>query len=177
MKGRFPKPPSVKGARINDRIRVPQIRLVGPDGSQMGVMIPSKALEIAKQHNLDLVEVAPTARPPVCRVMDYSKYKYEQAKKGKEAKKHQKSTHLKEIRVRPRIEDNDYQTKMRNIQRFLSRGDHVRISLRFRGREMAHQEFGRQLLDRLTKDLAEVAQVERTPLQEGRVISMTFSPK
>lgn len=163
--------------RINERIRIPQIRVIGAAGEQLGVMNPAEALRLAHEASLDLVEVAAAAHPPVCRIMDFSKYKYEQAKKGKEARKHQRSTHLKEIRVRPHIEDHDYHTKLRFLEKFLKRGDKVKVTLVFRGREMAHQEFGKRVLDRFIADLAPTGLVERAPVHEGRMIFLTFAPK
>jgi len=163
--------------RVNERIRFPQIRVIGVVGEQLGVMNPTEGMRLAREAGFDLVEVAPAARPPVCRIMDFSKYKYEQAKKSKEARKHQRSTHLKEIRVRPHIEDHDYLTKFRALEKFLKRGDKVRLTLVFRGREMAHQEFGKRVLDRFIADLAPQAIVERAPVQEGRMIFLTFAPK
>lgn len=153
------------------------MRLIGVDGEQLGVVSNLDAMSRAREAGLDLVEVAAAARPPVCRIMDFSKYKYEQAKKGKEARKHQRSTHLKEIRVRPRIGEHDYLTKLRFVEKFLKRGDKVKVTLVFRGREMAHQEFGKRILDRFITDLAPTALVERTPVQEGRLIFMTFAPR
>ncbi|MBI4314202.1 MAG: translation initiation factor IF-3 [Candidatus Omnitrophica bacterium] len=163
--------------RVNERIRVPQIRLIGAGGEQLGIVNPQEGMRIARENTLDLVEVAPAARPPVCRVMDFSKYKYEQAKKSKEARKHQRSTHLKEIRVRPHIEDHDYHTKLKFLEKFLKRGDKVKVTLVFRGREMAHQEFGKRVLDRFMTDLSPLANVEKAPIQEGRMIFLTFAPK
>lgn len=178
MRDRFlPKKPDPNEPRVNERIRIPQIRVIGATGDQLGVMSPPEALRLAREQGLDLVEVAPQARPPVCRIMDFSKYKYEQAKKGKEARKHQRSTHLKEIRVRPHIENHDYLTKLRALEKFLKRGDKVKLTLLFRGREMAHQEFGKRVLDRFIADLTPIAVVERAPIQEGRMIFLTFGPK
>ncbi len=171
------KPQDPKEPRVNERIRIPQVRLIGAAGEQLGVVNTADALRMAREATLDLVEVASAARPPVCRIMDFSKYKYEQAKRGKEARKHQRSTHLKEIRVRPRIEEHDYHTKLRFLEKFLKRGDKVKLTLVFRGREMAHQEFGRRVLDRFIADLAPMALVERAPMHEGRMIFMTFAPK
>lgn len=151
--------------------------MIGANGEQLGIMNPAEALRLAREAALDLVEVAPMAKPPVCRIMDFSKYKYEQAKKGKEARRHQRSIHLKEIRVRPRIEEHDYQTKLRALEKFLKRGDKVKLTLVFRGREMAHQEFGKRVLDRFIVELAPRAVVERAPIQEGRMIFLTFAPK
>ena len=126
---------------------------------------------------MDLVEVAPGVKPPVCRIMDYSKYKYDQEKKEKLAKKHQKKTHLKEIKLRPKIEEHDYQVKLKHTEHFLTRGDKVKVTLTFRGREMAHQELGRRVLDRFAKDLVNIGQLERAPIAEGRFINMIFAPK
>ncbi len=126
---------------------------------------------------MDLVEVAPEAKPSVCRIMDYSKYKYDQEKKEKLAKKHQKKVHLKEIKLRPKIEEHDYQVKLRSLERFLTRGDKVKVTLGFRGREMAHQELGRRILDRFIKDATNIGQVEKAPVTEGRFINLTFTPK
>ena len=171
------KPQDPKEPRVNERIRIPQVRLIGANSEQLGIVSTPDALRLAREASLDLVEVAAAARPPVCRIMDFSKYKYEQAKKGKEARKHQRSTHLKEIRVRPRIEEHDYHTKLRFLEKFLKRGDKVKLTLVFRGREMAHQEFGRRVLDRFIADLSPTALVERAPMQEGRMIFLTFAPK
>ena len=126
---------------------------------------------------MDLVEVAPQAKPPVCRIMDFSKYKYEQEKKEKTAKKQQKKVHLKEVKFRPKIEEHDYQVKLKALSRFLARGDKVKVTLTFRGREMAHQELGRRILDRFIKDSADIAQVERGPVTEGRFTNLIFAPK
>lgn len=171
------KPQDPKEPRVNERIRIAQVRLIGANGEQLGVVATPDAMRLAREASLDLVEVAAAARPPVCRIMDFSKYKYEQAKKSKEARKHQRSTHLKEIRVRPRIEEHDYHTKLKHLEKFLKRGDKVKLTLVFRGREMAHQEFGKRVLDRFITDLAPTALVERAPIQEGRMIFLTFAPK
>jgi len=162
--------------RVNDRIRVREVRLVGAEGQQEGVVPIETALKKASEIGLDLVEVAPLANPPVCRVMDYAKYRYEQKRQERENRHHQRSAHLKELRFRPQIDEHDYQTKMRSLLKFLKRGDKVKLTIVFRGREMAHQEFGHRLLDRLKTDLAQVAQVERAPLQEGRFVFMTVAP-
>ncbi len=140
-------------------------------------MSVESALKDAAEAGLDLVEVAPLANPPVCRIMDYAKYRYEQEKQERESRLHQRHAHLKELRFRPQIDEHDYQTKLRSLMKFLQRGDKVKVTLMFRGREMAHQEFGHQLLDRLQKDIAPLAQVERAPLQEGRFIFMTVAPR
>ena len=143
----------------------------------MGIASVEEGLRQAQASGLDLVEVAPTVRPPVCRIMDYSKYKYDQEKKEKQAKKHQKRMRLKEIKLRPKIEEHDYQVKMKHVERFLSRGDKVKVTLTFRGREMAHQELGRRVVDRFIKDLANTGQVEIGPITEGRFINTVFAPK
>ncbi len=163
--------------RINDRIRVREVRLIGANGQQAGIVAIDQALKAAQEANLDLVEVAPLATPPVCRVMDYAKYRYEQARQEREGRHHQRHSHLKELRFRPQIDEHDYQTKLRSLLKFLKRGDKVKVTLVFRGREMAHQEFGHRLLERLREDIAQVAQVERAPAQEGRFVFMTVAPK
>ncbi|MBI3615116.1 MAG: translation initiation factor IF-3 [Candidatus Omnitrophica bacterium] len=163
--------------RVNDRIRVREVRLVSADGAQAGVVPVEEALKAAREANLDLVEVAPLASPPVCRVMDYAKYRYEQARQERESRQHQRHSHLKELRFRPQIDEHDYQTKLRSLVKFLKRGDKVKVTLVFRGREMAHQEFGHRLVQRLQTDIADVAQVERAPMQEGRFVFLTVAPK
>ena len=162
--------------RVNERIRVREVRLVSADGTQVGVVPIQEALKSASESGLDLVEIAPAANPPVCRVMDYSKYRYEQEKQERESRQHQRQ-HLKELRFRPQIDDHDYQTKLRSLLKFLERGDKVKVTLVFRGREMTHQEFGHRLLDRLKEDIAGIAAVERAPVQEGRFVYMTVIPK
>lgn len=151
--------------------------MVGVDGSQGGVVSIDAALKAAAEAGLDLVEVAPQAVPPVCRVMDYAKYRYEQERQERESRHRQRYAHLKELRFRPQIDDHDYQTKLRSLMKFLKRGDKVKLTLVFRGREMAHQEFGHRLLERLKADIANVAQIERAPIQEGRFLFMTVAPK
>ena len=163
--------------RVNDRIRAKEVRLIGPEGQQVGIVAIAEALKKAAEATLDLVEIAPQANPPVCRVMDYQKYLYAKEKQERENRQHQRQTQLKELRFRPQIDDHDYQTKLKNLVKFLKRGNKVKVTLVFRGREMAHQEFGRRLLDRLQVDIAEVAAVERAPMQEGRFIFMTLTPK
>ena len=165
-----------KFIRINNSIRASQIRLIGPDGEQFGVVPLSKGLELANEHELDLVEVAATAHPPVCRVMDFAKFKYDQEKKEREAKHHQKQVRIKEIRVKPNIEDHDYQIKLRHSVDFLQDGDKVKVSLIFRGREMAHKELGQRIIDRFIADLSNAGQLEKSPALEGRIISMVFAP-
>lgn len=163
--------------RINQRIRIKEVRLIGPDGEQMGVVATRDALQKAQDVSLDLVEVAAGANPPVCRIMDYSKFKYEQEKQAREARKHQKIVHLKEIKIKPHIEEHDYQVKLQHLKRFLSRGDKAKITMVFRGREMSHQEIGRKILDRVVSDLADVAEVEKGPTREGRSIQVYFMPR
>jgi translation initiation factor IF-3 len=153
------------------------LRVVGPKGEQMGVMSVNRALEMASQHELDLVEVAPGAVPPVCRIMDFAKYKYDQEKKEREMKKHQKQGQLKEIRVKPHIEEHDYQVKLKQLLVFLKKKDKVKISLFFRGREMAHQDIGKHVIDRFMTDINPVGQVEKGPMMEGRVLTLTVAPK
>ncbi len=166
-----------KYIRINERIRVPQVRVIGPEGGQLGVMTVQKAMEIANQNELDLVEVAASASPPVCRIIDYSKFKYDQEKKEREAKKHQKQGKLKEIRLKPNIDDHDYQTKLKQAVAFLSKRDKVKVSLFFRGRQMEHLDLGRKIIDRFVTDTQHNAQLEKNPSLEGRVISLVLSPK
>lgn len=163
--------------RINERIRAKEIRVIGESGEQIGVISVVEGLRLAKEGGLDLVEVAPMAKPPVCRIMDYSKYKYDQEKKERIARKKQRVVHIKEIRLKPNIEEHDYQTKLHHLIRFLERGDKAKVTLMFRGREMAHVDAGRQLMDRLMKDLSEVAEVERPPVLEGRFLVMQLTPK
>src|SRR5215204_480168 len=162
--------------RINERIRVPQVRLVGEDGNQIGVVDTQQALRYAQERDLDLVEVAPEARPPVCRVLDYSKYKYEQAQKLKQARKHQQQITIREIKFRPKIAENDYNTQKSHVERFLRHKDKVKITIMFRGREVTHPERGVMILDRLAEELAELAVVEQRPLQDGRNMTMMLGP-
>jgi translation initiation factor IF-3 len=170
------RPPERDQTRINDRIRVPEVRLVGEDGKQIGVIKTSEALAYAQERDLDLVEVAPDARPPVCRVLDYSKFKYEQAQKQKAARKHQQQITIREIKFRPKIAQNDYDTKKGHVQRFLLGKDKVKVTIMFRGREVTHPERGVALLDKLAGELAEIAVIEQTPLQDGRNMTMMLAP-
>ena len=163
--------------RINNRIRVREVRVVGEAGEQLGVLVTAEALKRAEEAGLDLVEVAPTAAPPVCRIMDYSKYKYEQEKREKEARKKQKVVHLKEIRLSPKIGEHDYQFKLRNLEEFLKRGDKVKITMMFKGREMAHVDLGRKILDRLSSDISQIGEIEEPARQEGRFINMVIRAK
>jgi len=161
---------------VNERIRIPEIRLVDQDGKQVGVVSTNEARKIAEEAGLDLVEVAPTARPPVCRIMDFGKYKYEQAKKTRVSRKRQHQVVLKEIKLRPKIEKHDYEFKKRHIVEFLDHGDKVKVTLQFRGREMAHADLGRKLLEQLSEELKDVAKVEAPPRQEGRMMILLLAP-
>jgi translation initiation factor IF-3 len=162
--------------RTNERIRVPEVRVVGEDGAQVGVMRTDEALRYAQSRDLDLVEVAPEARPPVCRVLDYSKYKYEQAQKVKAAKKHQQQIVIREIKFRPKIAEHDYSTKKGHVERFLRHKDKVKITIMFRGREVTHPERGTMILDRLAEELAEISQIEQRPNLDGRNMTMMLGP-
>lgn len=153
------------------------MRLIGPDGDQLGIVPTDQALEKAREYGLDLVEVAPTSRPPVCRILDYGKFKYELAKKDRLAKKKQHSFHLKEMRYRPKIDQHDFDFKTRHVREFLEAGSKVKVFVMFRGREMAHTEFGRKVLDRVAEQLAEISLVENPPKLEGRTMTMVLSPK
>lgn len=166
-----------KFIRINERIFAAQVRLVGPEGNQLGVVSLEKARELANQHDLDLVEVAAQANPPVCRIIDFSKFKYEQEKKEREAKKHQHQGRLKEIRLKPNIDDHDYQTKLKQAINFLKKKDKVKMGLFFRGRQMEHMDLGRKILDRFIADTQNDGQVEKQPILEGRVMFLIISPK
>jgi len=153
------------------------VRLIGPDGNQLGVVPIQEAQGLANQHELDLVEVAPTANPPVCRIIDFSKYKYDQEKKEREAKKHQKQGRLKEIRLKPNIDDHDYQTKVKQTIAFLKKKDKVKINLFFRGRQMEHKDLGRKVLDRFIIDTQNDGQLEKEPTMEGRIMTLVIAPK
>lgn len=166
-----------KNIRVNERIRVPEVRVIGPNSEQIGVVSIKRALEIAGESNLDLVEVAPTSKPPVCRIMDFSKYKYDQEKKERRVKKSQHVTHLKQIRLKPRIDEHDYQIKLKQIIGFLSKKDKVKVNLFFRGREMAYKEQGRHILERVVMDLTPHGQAEKVPTLEGRIMSVIVAPK
>ena len=163
--------------RRNEDISAPQLRVIGADGSQAGVMSRYDALQMASSAELDLVEVSPTAEPPVVRIMDYGKFLFEQNKKAHSAKRKQKQIQVKEVKFRPGTGESDYQIKLRNLTRFLSEGDKAKVTLRFRGREMVHQDIGRKLLDRVSGDLAPHAVVEQNPLMEGKQMIMVFAPK
>ncbi|WP_440589709.1 translation initiation factor IF-3 [Oceanibium sediminis] len=164
------------GPRVNRRIRATEIRLIGAEGENLGVQTPSRALELAEEAGLDLVEISPNANPPVCKIMDFGKFKYEQQKKESEARKKQKIIEVKEVKFRPNTDTHDYDVKMRNVVRFLESGDKVKVTLRFRGREMAHQELGRRLLERVAGDTAELGKVESMPKMEGRQMVMMINP-
>ena len=151
--------------------------MVGPDGNQLGVMAIQRALDLANQQELDLVEVAPSASPPVCRIVDYSKFKYDEEKKEREAKKHQKQGKLKEIRLKPNIDDHDFATKVKQAVTFLKKKDKVRINLFFRGRQMEHIDLGRKVIDRFIQDVQTDGQVEKSPMMEGRIMSFVVAPK
>ncbi|MER7770217.1 translation initiation factor IF-3 [Kitasatospora sp. NPDC096140] len=162
--------------RINDRIRVPEVRLVGPSGEQVGIVPLAKALELAQEYDLDLVEVAATARPPVCKLMDYGKFKYESAMKAREARKNQAHTVIKEMKLRPKIDPHDYDTKKGHVVRFLKQGDKVKITIMFRGREQSRPELGFRLLQRLADDVQDLGFVESSPKQDGRNMIMVLGP-
>jgi translation initiation factor IF-3 len=170
------RPPERDLTRINDRIRVPEVRVIDEEGNQVGVMKTPDALAFAQERELDLVEVAPEARPPVCRVLDYSKYKYEQAQKQKAARKHQQQVTVREIKFRPKIAEHDYDTKKHHVERFLRHKDKVKVTIMFRGREVTHPERGTAILDRLAEELSEIGVVEQRPMQEGRNMTMLMAP-
>jgi translation initiation factor IF-3 len=170
------RPPERDLTRINERIRVPEVRLIDDQGNQVGVLKTADALSFAQERDLDLVEVAPEARPPVCRVLDYSKYKYELAQKQKQARKHQQQIVVREIKFRPKIAQHDYDTKKHHVERFLRHKDKVKVTIMFRGREVTHPERGTMILDRLAEELAELAVVDQRPMQEGRNMTMMLGP-
>ena len=168
--------PAEPRTRVNETIRVPQVRLIDDDGSQIGVKARDEALEYAWAKNLDLVEVAPDANPPVCRVMDYGKYRYDQEQKQKLARKHQSTITIKEIKLRPKVGDHDYETKKGHVVRFLNNRDKVKVTIMFRGREMAHPERGEMILNRLAEELGDLAVIEQRPTQDGRNMTMMLAP-
>jgi translation initiation factor IF-3 len=170
-------PPVQDGPRINGAIRVPKVRCIDPDGNQLGIIDTRDAIEKAGDFGLDLVEVQPNAEPPVCKILDYGKFKYEAQKRANEARKKQKTIEVKEIKFRPNIDEHDYQVKMRNVSKFLAAGDKVKVTLRFRGREMAHQELGAKVLARVREETEEVAKVEAMPKLEGRQMVMVIAPR
>ena len=153
-----------------------EIRLIGPEGENVGVVSPARGLELAEQAGLDLVEISPNAKPPVCKIMDFGKYKYEQQKREAEARKKQKTIEVKEVKFRPNTDSHDYEVKMKNVFKFLEHGDKVKVTLRFRGREMAHQNLGRELLERVADDVKEIGKVENMPKMEGRQMVMMIGP-
>lgn len=166
-----------KQTRLNESISAPQVRLIGKEGEQIGVVPIDEAQKLALEAELDLVEIVPTADPPVCRIMNYGKFLFEESKKRASAKKKQKQIQIKEVKFRPGTEEGDYQVKLRNLTRFLNEGDKAKITLRYRGREMAHQELGVKLLKRIEADLAEIGVVEQFPRMEGRQMVMLIGPK
>jgi translation initiation factor IF-3 len=174
---RAPPPVQKEGPRVNDEIRSREVQLIDHDGKNHGTVEFHQAMEMAQQAGLDLVEIAPNSIPPVCKILDYGKYKFQAQKKAAEARKKQKVVEIKEIKLRPMIDDHDYDVKMRSMKRFFEEGDKVKVTLRFRGREMAHQELGAQLLARVRTDLATTAKVEQEPKYEGRQIVMVLAPR
>jgi len=170
-------PPSKDGPRINDDIRVPQVRLIDQDGEMQGVMTAREAIQRAYAVGLDLLEISPNADPPVCKILDFGKFKYEQQKKKNEAKKRQKVIEIKEIKVRPNIDENDYQVKLRAMKTFIEEGDKVKVTLRFRGREMAHQDIGVKVLERIRGDMDFATKVEQMPRMENRQMVMVLTAK
>ena len=166
-----------KRNRLNGEITAREVRLIGQDGEQVGIVSIYDAMRLAEEASLDLVEIVPTAEPPVCRVMDYGKFQFEQKKQKQEARKKQKQVQVKEVKFRPGTDIGDYQVKLRNLQRFLEEGDKAKVTMRFRGREHAHRERGLELLERIEKDLAEVSQIEQRPMMEGRQMVMVLGPR
>jgi translation initiation factor IF-3 len=165
-----------RGPRVNYQIRISPVRVIDDEGAQLGIMEVHEARRIAEERGFDLVEVAPNARPPVCKIMDYGRYKYEQAKKEKEARKKQHQITIKEMKFRPKIDDHDYDFKVAHVREFLEKGDKVKLTIMFRGREMMHQEFGRAILDRVRTDVEDIAVVEQEPKSEGRNMTMVVAP-
>lgn len=163
--------------QVNEAIRAREVRLIGADNDQLGIKPVREALRMAQEADLDLVNVAPQAKPPVCRIMDYGKYRYEQSKREKEARKKQKTIQVKEIRFSPSIEEHDINTKLRNVKKFLNNGDKVKLTIRFRGREITHQDLGRKILQRMATEVKDIGDVERQPKLEGRHMIMILSPK
>ena len=161
---------------MNRAIRAPEIRLIGADGDNVGVVHPAKGMQLAEEAGLDLVEISPNATPPVCKIMDFGKFKYEQQKRESEARKKQKIIEVKEVKFRPNTDTHDYEVKMRNVVKFLEKGDKVKVTLRFRGREMAHTNLGRELLERVAGDITEIGKVENMPKLEGRQMVMMIGP-
>lgn len=168
---------TISDLMINEQIRDKEIRLIGENGEQLGIMSAREALKIAEEAELDLVKIAPTAKPPVCKIVDYSKYKYEQLRREKEAKKKQKTVEIKEIRLTPNIDINDLNTKMNSARKFITKGDRVKVTLRFRGREMAHMSASKHILDDFAENLSDIATVEKAPKVEGRSMTMFLTVK
>lgn len=162
---------------VNEEIREAQVRLIGDDGEQLGIMSSEEALGIAEERDLDLVMISPAAKPPVCKIMDYGKFRFEQAKREKENKKNQRVVEVKEIRMSPSIGENDFMVKLRNGQKFLAEGDRLKVTVRFRGREMAHTDLGKQLLERYAAECAEIAKIDKGAKLEGRLMTQFLSPK
>lgn len=162
--------------RVNQQIRISPVRVIDPEGEQLGILPIERALEIAVEQGLDLVEVAPNARPPVCRIMDYGKFRYEEQRKAREARKKQHQVHLKEVKMRPGIEDHDFDFKLRHARRFLEEGNKVKLTMMFRGRQMAHPELGREVLSRVAEEVADLGKVESHPTMEGRSMTMVIAP-
>ncbi len=175
--GAIAQPPQSRGPRINDAINAPRIRLIDGSGENKGIVTTDRARALAKTANLDLVEISPDAEPPVCKLLDYGKYKYRIRKKANEARKKQKTFGIKEIKMRPNIDTHDYEVKMRNMKRFFADGDKVKVTLRFRGREMAHPELGQDLLTKVCENLNEIAKVEAQPKLEGHQMIMVLAPR
>ncbi len=173
----MPASPTRDGPRVNEDIRVPQVRLIDQDGEMLGVMTAREAVQRAFAVGLDLLEISPNAEPPVCKILDFGKFKYEQQKKKNEAKKKQKVVEIKEVKVRPNIDENDYQVKMRSMKSFIDEGDKVKVTLRFRGREMAHQDIGIKVLERIRNELDVLTKVEQMPKMENRQMVMVLSPR
>ncbi len=173
----MPAPPTRDGPRVNEEIRVPQVRLIDQDGEMLGVMSARDAVNRAFAVGLDLLEISPNADPPVCKILDFGKFKYEQQKKKNEAKKKQKVVEIKEVKVRPNIDENDYQVKMRAMKSFIEEGDKVKVTLRFRGREMAHQDIGIKVLERIRAEMDAATKVEQMPKMENRQMVMVLSPR
>ena len=171
------QPPVRKGPRVNELIDAPEIRVVDADGEMVGIISVEEGIELAYEAGLDLVEISPNAEPPVCKVLDYGKYKYEEQKRKNEARKKQKTIDVKEIKMRPGIDEHDYQVKLRSMLRFLEDGDKVKVTIRFRGRELVHNELGMKVLDRVRDETEELAKVEAFPRLEGRMMTMVLAPR
>lgn len=167
----------ISGLKLNDQIRDREVRVIGADGTQLGIMSAREAFKLAQEAELDLVKIAPTAKPPVCKIIDYGKYRYEMARKEKEARKKQKTVEIKEVRLSPNIESNDLNTKINAARKFITKGDKVKVSLRFRGREMAHVQNSKHILDDFAEALSEIATVEKAPKMEGRSMTMVLAEK